>query len=195
MHAETRVVQIDVVVTNSQGRPVKDLEKEDFSITDRGRPRAIDIFSVNSGEPSTTPRGPLLKPLPPNVFSNRNAGPPQPQGHMTVILLDQLNVSHDWMRTPFQTAADEQLQVTTLMNKIPADEKIALYVNAKKLGMIVLQDYTTDRSLLVTRLKSYIPRGMGTQQGPSASAAKVNDGSPRRDPNGVPTRETDFFTG
>jgi hypothetical protein len=50
LHAETRVVQIDVVVTDSQGKPVTDLSKKDFTVTDAGKPRAIDIFSVNRGE-------------------------------------------------------------------------------------------------------------------------------------------------
>ncbi len=47
LHAEARVVQIDVVVTDSQNKPVVDLTKRDFSITDNGKSRAIDIFSVN----------------------------------------------------------------------------------------------------------------------------------------------------
>ncbi len=46
MHAESRVVEIDVVVTDSHGKPVTDLTKQDFTIIDEGKPRAIDIFSV-----------------------------------------------------------------------------------------------------------------------------------------------------
>lgn len=191
MHAETRVVQIDVVATDSRGRAVGDLTRGGFRVTDGSKPRAIDIFSVSRGEAQPVVMLPATS-LPPHVFSNRNAGPPDLHGHSTVIVLDELNVSHDPDRTPFQTAADETLQVTSLMNKVPADETIALYVMAKALGLVVLQDYTTDRELLMGRLKSYLPRGMWTPPAASASAAKPTAGSPRRDPNSVPARETEF---
>ena len=97
MHAETRVVQIDVVVTDSHHKPVADLLKQDFTVTDNGKPRTIDIFSLNGGtngsESPTMP--PPVKPpspaLPADVFSNRNAGPPDLPPHATVILLDHVN--------------------------------------------------------------------------------------------------------
>jgi VWFA-related protein len=191
MHAEARVVQIDVVVTDSEGKPVGDLLKEDFIVKDDGKSRAIDIFSINRGQPETSVAL-FSKALPPDVLSNRNPGPPALPGHSTVIVLDQLNVAHDPMRTPFQTAADAQLQVTSLMSKVSPDERIALYVTAKALGLVLLQDYTTDRALLLQRLKSYIPRGMWTpaETHPDKPGA---GGSPRRDPNAVPARETEML--
>lgn len=191
LHADTRVVQIDVVVTDSHGKPVTDLAKQDFTVTDNGKLRSIDIFSVNHGqsEPSLAPPA---KPLPPGVFSNRKPGPPNLPGHATVIVLDQLNIAHDPSRTPFQTAADAQLQVTSLMSKLSPDERIALYVTAKDEGLVLLQDYTNDRALLLQRLKNYIPRGMRTppQTAPDKAGAV---GSPRRDPNAVPARETEML--
>jgi len=86
LRADTRVVEIDVVVTDSHGTPVTDLTKQDFTVTDNGEPRAIDIFSINRGEvdslktaaPSEPGRAALPpKTLPPNVFSNRYSGPPR----------------------------------------------------------------------------------------------------------------------
>ncbi len=194
LHAETRVVQIDVVVTNSQGKPVSELAKQNFSILDNGKARAIDIFNVNRGE-SVPSAPPPSEALPPHVFSNRNQGPPVVPGHSTVIVLDQLNIAYDPGnpgRTPFQTSADAQLQVTSLMNKLHPDERIALYVAAKDLGLVLLQDYTTDRDLLMERLKSYIPRGMRSEPympKPSPRAASL-PGSPRRDPNAGSSRES-----
>jgi len=191
MHAEARVVQIDVVVTDSEGNPVGDLSKEDFTIRDEGKPRAIDIFSINHSQPDV-PVAPSLQSPPPSVLSNRNLGPPTLQGHSTVIVLDQLNVAHDSNRTPFQTAADAQLQVTRLMGKVSPDERIALYITALREGLVLLQDYTTDRTLLLQRLKSYIPRGMSTP--PETHPDKPGaGGSPRRDPNAVPARETEML--
>ena len=195
LHAETRVVQIDVVVTDSQGKPVTDLSKKDFTVTDAGKPRAIDIFSVNRGESAPPAKLPAssLPALPPNVFSNRNVGPPRLSGHSTVIVLDQLNVAHDPRRTPFQTTADGQLQVASLMSKLKPDEQIALYVTARQLGLVLLQDYTTDRSLLLTRLKNYIPRGMRFPPETHPDKPSATPGSPRRDPNAVPGREAEML--
>ncbi len=167
------------------------MSKEDFVVKDDGKPRAIDIFSVNHGE-AETPVAPDSKPGAPDVFSNRNPGPARLQGHSTVIVLDQLNVAHDPQRTPFQTAADGQLQVKSLMSKLSPDERIALYVTAKDLGLVLLQDYTTDREMLMQRLKNYIPRGMRFP--PETHPDKPGEGgSPRRDPNEVPIRETEML--
>ena len=60
MHAEARVVQIDVVVTDSHGKRVTDLTKQDFAIIDEGKPRAIDIFSIErtgADRPQNCPAG------------------------------------------------------------------------------------------------------------------------------------------
>jgi VWFA-related protein len=192
MHAEARVVQIDVVVTDSEGNPVGDLSKEDFTVKDDGKPRAIDIFSMNRGQPETLV-APSSKSLPPNVLSNRNPGPRSLPGHSIVIVLDQLNVAHDANRTAFQTAADAQLQVASLMNMVSPDERIALYVTAKDLGLVLLQDYTTDRVLLLQGLKSYIPRGMSMPAETHPDKPSAAPGSLRRDPNAVPLRETEML--
>ena len=113
------------MIAHSEGRPVGDLSKENFSVKDDGKLRGIDIFAINRGQPEI-PVAPSSKPLPAGVLSNRNPGPPNLPGHSTVIVLDQLNVAHDSNRTPFQTAADAQLQVASLMSKVSPDERIAL---------------------------------------------------------------------
>jgi len=47
MHADTRVVEIDVMVRDSHGKLVEDLRQSDFTITDNGTPRPFTIFSAN----------------------------------------------------------------------------------------------------------------------------------------------------
>ena len=167
LHADTRVVQIDVSVTDSHGKPVTDLAKQDFTVTDEGKPRAIDIFSVNHGEIDSAktvsqtefrPDPPIVKSLPPNVYSNRNAGPPEVPGHSTVIVLDQVNAF-------FEDAGYARQQVMNLMGKLKPDERIALYVIARKRGLVVVQDYTTDHAMLLRSLEKYIPRGLEPRPG------------------------------
>ncbi len=118
LHAETRVVQIDVVVVDSSGKPVEGLTKQDFTVSDEGKARTIDIFSTTfnsnrTGEkvasaPSSS--SPFAPSLPPHVFSNRNPGPPDVSGHSTVLVLDQINAY-------LEDAAYGRGQVLSLMKK------------------------------------------------------------------------------
>src|SRR5271168_3971381 len=82
LRADTRVVQIDVTVRDSQGTPVEDLTKTDFAVTDNGKPRPFTIFSVNNlndatpdhaapGSPGETENSlplPVRPVLPPGTF-------------------------------------------------------------------------------------------------------------------------------
>ena len=75
LRSDTRVVQIDVVAKDSRlGRIVEDLAREDFTVKDEGKPRAIQIFSINRGEPEAVIVPPVTQ-LPPNTFSNKVAIP------------------------------------------------------------------------------------------------------------------------
>src|SRR5438477_12098399 len=65
--AATRLVEVNVVVHDAHGQPVADLKKEDFTLTEHGKPQALRFFSMASAAvPATKP--PVL---PPHVFSNR----------------------------------------------------------------------------------------------------------------------------
>ena len=89
IRTETRVVQVDVEVRDSHGQPVAGLKREDFTLTDAGKPRAISIFSVESEAPAPPEARPATA-LPSNVFSNRSSAA-RPAPHATVILLDAIN--------------------------------------------------------------------------------------------------------
>src|ERR1700691_534635 len=65
-HADTRLVEVNVVV-HKESRPVADLLQKDFSLSDRGTPREVAVFSVSSAAREKT----AASPLPANTFSNR----------------------------------------------------------------------------------------------------------------------------
>ena len=176
LHAETRVVQIDVVVVDAQGKPVAGLKKQDFAVKDEGKPRTIDIFTVNrAGEPAPglgLKTNVAVPSLPPHVFSNLNPGPPDVSAHSTVLVLDQINAY-------IEDAAYARGQVLSLMKKVPADERIALYVMSRNEGLLLLQDYTTDRDRIMRSLSKYIPRGIFPSPVSGGSKAnKSGDSSP-----------------
>lgn len=152
LRTDTRVVEVDVTVRDSQGKPVNDLRKSDFTIADDGKPREFTIF--NFIRPSTTPPQPPPAPLvlPRNTFANVGQ-PPAPQAHSTVLVLDAIN---GW----FDNYALTRQAVIGMLDKIPADEKIALYVISKGEGLVILQNYTTDHARLLDAITNYIPHAM-----------------------------------
>jgi VWFA-related protein len=162
IRSDVRIVEVDVTVRDAQGKPVEGLEAKDFTIIDNGKPRPFTIFNSNGGASDTsssigqaaspvssTPR----PPLPPNTFTNAHVTAPPADGHSTILLMDGVN---GW----FDTFAHGIQGVEGLMAKLPPDEKIAVYVVANDLGLIVLQDYTTDRQRLKEKVASFTPRGM-----------------------------------
>src|SRR5262245_973242 len=40
------LVEVDAIVTDGRGRPVKDLTRDDFEILEDGRPQALETFAV-----------------------------------------------------------------------------------------------------------------------------------------------------
>jgi hypothetical protein len=63
-------------------------------------------------------------------------------------------------------------------------------VLAYERGLVLLQDYTTDRNLLLSRLKSYTPWAMHFPLETHPDKPSAVPGPKRRDPNVVPSRET-----
>ncbi len=49
---DVRVIEVDAVVTDSRGRPVDDLERDDFELLFDGRPLAIESFTSAAASPS-----------------------------------------------------------------------------------------------------------------------------------------------
>jgi VWFA-related protein len=76
-----RLVPVDVIVTDSHGRPVVDLKQEDFQIYENGRPQEIRHFSVQtfSGNPAEPVQTTAPRPLPINE--------PAPQTTRTFLIM------------------------------------------------------------------------------------------------------------
>src|SRR5215475_6726858 len=86
IRVNTQLVEVDVVVRSKDG-PVTGLTKDDFTLTDNGKPQRIDVFSISTSERSNQKPD---EPLPaPGVVSNRQGR--QTPASATVILFDRLN--------------------------------------------------------------------------------------------------------
>ena len=187
LRTETRVVQVDVTVRDSSGKPVEDLRQSDFTILDNGKPRPFTIFSVNRAAPDTAQPRPEPLPerpaLPPNTFTNIGAPPPPSGGHSTIILLDGVN---GW----FESFVWGSQGIQGLMHKLPPDERIALYVLTKFDGLLQVVDFTTDRERVRKAAATFRPRAM---QAASAGMGPAGDGNGRVENEAIAGAEREYF--
>jgi VWFA-related protein len=184
IRTETNAVQVDVAVRDSKGKPVPDLTRNNFKIRDEGKPRPIEIFSFNrnfAGAAAPTPPDAMAsaRALPGNVFSNRNAEPSPIASHTTVILLDGMN---GW----FENFSWSQKAVVGLLDKAPPDERIAVYAVTRYQGLVVVQNYTSDRQMLLKAVADYTTTGLcPAPPGMEDMAASMMD-RPSRPANACP---------
>ena len=67
-----RLVQVDVVATDKQGRPIPGLKESDFTVLQDGKPQKVRVFEPHAGNvvaENSTPSAPETK-LPPETDSN-----------------------------------------------------------------------------------------------------------------------------
>jgi VWFA-related protein len=138
IRSTTRLVQVEVVVRDSAGRPVAGLTKDDFEVYEDKRRQPIQFFA---GYRRDTP---ALAEVPPGMVSNR----PEvtgPRRGATVILVDSLNTG--WAA---RARAYENL-LTFLKGADPGD-RVALYTFGHQLK--VFHDFTGDAGSLLKRIEA-----------------------------------------
>jgi VWFA-related protein len=93
LKVNTRIVAIDVVVTDRQGKPVPNLQASDFALAENGAPQTIAHFDAHTAlSAEDAAKQPPMPRLPPNIFTNYSTTPAN--GPVTILLLDELN-THD----------------------------------------------------------------------------------------------------
>ena len=143
LRAVTRLVVVDVVATDSAGEPVRDLNREDFTVLEEGKEQKIAAFSFQHPPASGTATFQRSADLPPNVFSNIPRFTPDTA--LTVLLLDGLNTN-----LPNQAYARDQM--IKYLEKIPDGQPIAIYTLGRSLHLV--QDFTTDYNVVRTAAKN-----------------------------------------
>jgi VWFA-related protein len=142
LRSTTRLVQVSVIVHDKHGDPIAGLTKDDFVILDDKKPQAIQIFSVQSNEPSKI----QAQVLPPDTFTNRMEARGGAPPNVTIILLDALNTS-------FMDKAFVRKRLVKYLQTIQPQDRIALYVLGSHLR--VLHDFTSDASSLLASLQKF----------------------------------------
>jgi VWFA-related protein len=134
--SSTRMVLVDVVATDSSGRPVHDLKPGDFSVLDNGKPQSIASFDEQ--RPDGKPKPPIQLNLPENVYTNF-VSRTEP-GALTVLLFDSLN-------TDRQDLPNARKKMLNFLRKLPAGQKVALYALSSQLKMV--QSFTENSDQLI----------------------------------------------
>lgn len=150
LRANTRLVVLDVVVTDGKGQPVKDLQAQDFSVFENGQQQKISNFGFH--HPSTTAPARQQAPLPPNVVSN--APPFQPGGSLNVILFDTVNgdlVEHAYARD----------ELVKFLNSAKLEQPLAIFALQSQVKL--LHDFTIDNAALKASVEHYRPPAQFTQ--------------------------------
>ncbi len=153
LRSETHAVLISVAVRDSSGRAVEDLRKEDFTVTDNGKPRDFQLFPSDT-EAATRPAVSFA----PNFFSN-HYGPMAPTQGVTAILMDAAN-------TPLEDQMAAREQAIKALENMTLRESVAIYAMTTQLD--ILQGYTTNRDLLLKAFAS-IHSAHTAVGGPNAS--------------------------
>ena len=143
--AEVEYIEVDALVTDAQGRFVRDLRKEDFEIREDGRPQEIASFAlvdipVRRAE-TILPEGVVVEP---DVKSTDLPF----TGRMYVLILDSLHTSplrSQLVRTVARRFIDRYFQANDLMAIVHTDGRVT-----------AAQDFTSSPRLLRASVDAFM---------------------------------------
>jgi hypothetical protein len=141
--SSSRLVLVDVVVTDKAGQTVKGLKAADFTILEDGKTQPIRAFESHVWQ--KTPASMQKINLPPDQYTNFTEQ--QPNSAVNVVLLDILN-------TPQHDQQYARKQMIAFLRELPPRQRIALFVLGTKLTMI--QGFTGSSDLLVEAAQSIL---------------------------------------
>jgi VWFA-related protein len=140
----TRIVVLDVVVTDKKGNLVsRELNKDDFTITEDGQPQVIRSF-----EPPSTHQMPVSdKAIVTSAADLKKIG----DAPVTVLVLDELNSRFEDM------SFSRQMMVKYLQSQPPVLKQPTELLVAMNTTFQQMHDYTQDRDALIEVVKKHMP--------------------------------------
>ena len=155
-HAETRLVVVDVVVTDNHGQPITDLEKDNFALSEGGKLQRLQFFEAHA--PAVQPKAPAKIQLPPNQYTNF---PVQaPASSVNIVLFDALN-------TPVTDQMYARWQMVRFIKALPPGRPVALFTLGSRLHMIA--GFSTSSEDLVTAAGKVRPVISAVDEEPAAA--------------------------
>ncbi|MBV9339662.1 MAG: VWA domain-containing protein [Acidobacteria bacterium] len=143
LRTSSRLVMVDVIVTDKKGQPVTGLKADDFTVEENGKKQKISMFVP----PLSQRRAPTS--APPGILSNHpeNVGP---AGVPIVLVLDATN-------SPFKEQAYGRAQMLKYVaEQSQAGRPMAVLALTDRLH--VLQQFSSDPQVLATAIKNFRPQ-------------------------------------
>ncbi len=162
IRANTRLVVVDVVVTDKKGHPIAGLKAEDFTVEENGKKQRIATFT----SPGTDQQALQAPQAPPAGVLSNHPEALKPAGVPTVLLLDAANskfLDQSYGRTQMlkyvqqQAEAGKPMAVMTLTNKLR-----------------VIQSFTADPKILATAINDLRPESPILQPGAPPPVSSYN---------------------
>ncbi|HQR33842.1 MAG TPA: VWA domain-containing protein [Blastocatellia bacterium] len=141
LRIETELVQVDLVVTDKQGKIVKDLKREDFQIFEDGKPQTITHFSVGTAtrqatwlrtEPKTSGKTASATALP--------ASPAINAGRYLVLAVDDIHLK------PANLMLAKKTLAKFIDQQIGQSDQVAMITTSGQVGMF--QQFTSSHEAL-----------------------------------------------
>jgi VWFA-related protein len=154
IRANTRLVVVDVVVTDKKGQPVAGLKADDFTLEENGKKQKLSVFIAPGAANGAKPQS-----APPGIFSNHpeHVGP---AGVPTVLLIDAAN-------SPFKDqsyARSQMLKYVTEQGQSGHPMAVLTLTDQVR----VLQQFTSDPQVLMAAIKNLKPQEQILQPGAPA---------------------------
>jgi VWFA-related protein len=141
LRVNARAVVVDVIVTDSSGKPVTGLSRDAFKVTDQGKTQKISFFEENKpAQPSGQAEIPKM---PPDVFTNFSPFPQPPA--VNVLLLDSLN-------TRMENQSYVHAQALKFLKTAKPGTRSAIF--AMGLGLHFIQGFNDDPGMLAAALNN-----------------------------------------
>ena len=161
---ESRIVLVDVVVTNHRGETIPKLGQDAFQIREDGKPQIITAFEEHKREISAPANPPVP---PPDVHTNISAAPPGDA--VNVLLIDMLN-TYPWFQK------DVCNQAIKFLASVPPGTRLAIFtLNEQQLRLV--RGFTADFSGLSGALNGQqsgvIPEASWLNPTPSQHGAEM----------------------
>lgn len=145
LQANTRVVLVDVTVTDQSGQTIRGLRASDFQVFDNKKPQQIASFEEHRADQVA----PAVQPVrAAGVYSNDYLA--HPPATVNFLFLDMVNIS-------IEDQGYLLYQLDKLFDQLRAQDQVAIYARTGGASFL-LQGFTSDRSLLRKAARTVIPR-------------------------------------
>jgi len=138
LHAQAKLVVVDVVVTDKGGKPIHDLKQQDFTLLEGNKPQTVNSFEEHKAlTPTEAAKFGTLPKMPPGIFTNFVPTPTNKA--VNILLLDSLN-------TPMQDQMYVRQQLLAYLKNSRPGTNVAVFGLSTKL--VMLQGFTSDPEVL-----------------------------------------------